>query len=236
MLDPWTEAAWLPRVPGVAEGVERLAVREVADRVYGHGEARRCSGADDLHQGFAARDLDPGSVEHAGCLRAERPVHERFQVADANEVVAEAAPEIDRGQLRHLLCRQGLPDAQAERALVAEALPNSECSEPPVFVVHRGHAAPAGDPEPSASRLDELVLGGAHECVAEVPGAFLAQDARRRSARVALDDSAGDLELPVGSSERRRVEPERVVVAGHQGGRHVAGDAVEGLPRRLDRR
>src|SRR5204863_8583095 len=32
------------------------------------------------------------------------------------------------------------------------------------------------------------------------------------------------------------VQPERVVVARHQGGRHVAGDLVERLLRRLDRR
>ena len=57
----------------------------------------------------------------------------------------------------------------------------------------------------------------------------------RLAVRVPLDHAAGHLEVGVGQRERRGVDPERVVVLGHQRHRHVAGDSVECL-RRLDRR
>src|SRR5207245_7806445 len=58
----------------------------------------------------------------------------------------------------------------------------------------------------------------------------------RLAAFVSDDDTAGDLEVAVRVPERRRVEPERVVVPGHQGGGDVAGDPVEVLLGRLDLR
>ena len=88
----------------------------------------------------------------------------------------------------------------------------------------------------SREAVDHLVLRRAHVGVAEVPGALLAEDAGRLAVRVPLDDAAGNLEVGVGQRECRGVDPERVVVLGHQRHRHVAGDSVECLLRRLDRR
>ena len=72
--------------------------------------------------------------------------------------------------------------------------------------------------------------------VTEVPGALLTEHAGRLTALVADDDTALHLEVAVRVRERRRVQPERVIVARHQSGRRVAGDAVERLLRRLRRR
>ena len=183
-----------------------------------------------------ARDLDAGAVEHPCCLRAERAVHERLQVADPNEVVAEAAADPERRELVHLLGGDRLPHAQVQRAFLAEALPDAERAEPAVLVVDRGDAARDRDAHAFAGGLDHLVLGRPHVLVAEVPGALLAQHAGRLAALVADDDTALDLEVAVRVRERGRVQPERVVVAGDQRGRRVAGDAVERLLRRLGRR
>jgi hypothetical protein len=87
-----------------------------------------------------------------------------------------------------------------------------------------------------AAGIHQLVLGRPHVGVAEVPGALLAQDAGRLALLVALDDASRHLQLRVRARERRRVEPEGVVVLGHEGDRHVARDGVEGLLRRLDGR
>src|SRR5439155_2504837 len=117
------------------ECVECLAVGEVADRVDSDGKSRRRAAADDLDERFAAGDLDAGAVEHAGGLRAERAVHERLQIANADEVVPEAAPDSKRGELVHLFRGQRLPDAEVERAFLAQALPDAERAEPAVLVV-----------------------------------------------------------------------------------------------------
>src|SRR5712691_1211782 len=77
MLDARSEAEWLPHAARLLEGVECLAVGEVADRVHGDGESCGCAAADDLRQLLATGDLDTGAVEHASRLRSERPVHER---------------------------------------------------------------------------------------------------------------------------------------------------------------
>ena len=107
-------------------------------------------------------------------------------------------------------------------------------AEPAVLVVHGGHSAGRGDPESFAHRVDELVVGPEQEAVAEPPRRLLAQDAGRLAVGVDLDDASLDLEIAVRLGERGRVEPERVVVAGHERGRRVAGDRVELLPRGLD--
>ena len=69
-----------------------------------------------------------------------------------------------------------------------------------------------------------------------MPGALLAQHTGRLAPLVADDDTALGLEVAVRVRQRRRVEPERVVVARHQRGRRVARHTVERLLRRLDRR
>ena len=129
-----------------------------------------------------------------------------------------------------------LPDPQVQRALVLEALEDAQRAEPAVLVVHGHDPAGQGERDRLAGGVHHLVLGRAHVGVAEVPRALLAEHARRLAVLVPLDDAAGDLELGVGEGERGRVDPERVVVLGHQRHGHVAGDGVECLLRRLDRR
>jgi hypothetical protein len=65
--------------------------------------------------------------------------------------------------------------------------------------VHGGHAAGRRDSQPLAHGFDELVVLGEQVAVPELPGGFLAQDARRLAALVQLDDSALDLEIAVRS-------------------------------------
>jgi hypothetical protein len=67
-----------------------------------------------------------------------------------------------------------------------------------------------------------------------MPGALLAQHAGRLALLVALDDSAGNLEVAVRVGEGGGVEPERVVVARHECGGNVAGDGVEVVLGRVD--
>ena len=117
-----------------------------------------------------------------------------------------------------------------------QALEDPQRAQPAVLVVHGHDSAGQRERDRLARGVDHLVLGRADVGVAEVPGAFLAEDARRLAVLVPLDHAAGHLELGVGEGERRGVDPERVVVLGHQRDRHVAGDSVERLLRRLDRR
>src|SRR5438552_260402 len=131
---------------------------------------------------------------------------------------------------------QRLPDAELERALLAQPLPDAEGAEPAVLVVHGRDSAGHGDAYPLARRLDQLVLRRPDVRVAEVPGALFPQHAGRLAGGIANDHAAFDLEIAVRTGERGRVEPQRVVVPGHQGGGPVAGDPVERLLRRLDRR
>ena len=114
VLDAVAQAERLPRGARLLEGVECLPVREIADRVDGDRQPRRGAAADDLRELFLARDLHAAAVEHARCLRAERPVHERLQVADAHEVVAEAAREVQGLEVAHLFGRDRLPDPEVQ--------------------------------------------------------------------------------------------------------------------------
>ena len=90
---------------------------------------------------------------------------------------------------------QRLPDAQAERSLVLEALEDAQRAEPAVLVVHGDDAARERERDRLAAGVDHLVLGRPDVGVAEVPRALLAQDARRLAALVALDDAARHLQL-----------------------------------------
>ena len=60
----------------------------------------------------------PGAVEQPRGLGAERPVHERLDVADPEEVVAEARADADLGERVDVLVGERLPDAERERAFV----------------------------------------------------------------------------------------------------------------------
>ena len=110
VLDARAQAARPPQLTGRLEGVERLAVRTIADRVDGERPAGLGRAAHDLGELAAARDADARAVEHPGGARAKRAVHERLQVADPEEVVADPGGEAELGELAEPLVRQRLPD------------------------------------------------------------------------------------------------------------------------------
>jgi hypothetical protein len=153
-------------------------------------------------------------------------------------VISTPEPSSSRavGELVGLLRRQGLPDPQRQQTLVLELLPEAQRPEPAVLVVDGRDAARVRELDAGAHRLDVLVVRDLEVRVAEVPARLLAQDAGRLAALVELDHAAGNLEVAVRARERRRVEPDRVGVARHQRHRGLAGDVVEHLARRLDRR
>ena len=97
------------------------------------------------------------------------------------------------------------------------------------------HAATGGYAKPLAHRVDELVVGHPQVAVPELPCGLLAENAGRRAALVALDDTSFHFELAAGQSERRGVEPERVVVVGEERRRYLARHGVERLLRRFAR-
>jgi hypothetical protein len=68
VLDPLPQAERLPLRLRLLERVERVAVREVADRVDRDREPGFRATPDDLRELLAARDLDAGPVEHSSRL------------------------------------------------------------------------------------------------------------------------------------------------------------------------
>ena len=83
------------------------------------------------------------------------------------------------------------------------------------------------------SDLDPLLLGDGREQLAEAPGGFLAEDAGRLAALVALDDSAPLRRDPLCQSEGSRVQPEGMEILRPQCGRSGSRDLVQRLFRRL---
>ncbi len=233
VLDARTQTARLPRVARTFERVERVAVRAVADRVHADRPAGLGARAHDLRELVAARDLHAAAVEHQCGLRAERPVHEDLQVADAQQRRSEPAAQRERTELRQLLVRNGLPHAQRQRAHLLEPLPQSRRAEPAVLVVDAGDAARVRELHADAHRVDVLVVGDAQVPLLEPPRRLFAKHAGRLAVRVALDDAAVDVEVAAGERERGRVEPERVVVLRDQQRGALAGDRVEIVPRRI---
>ena len=117
-------AAPVSRVSSKASSASRFARSPIACTATGSPAA--APRADDLRELVAARDLHARAVEHPRRLRAERPVHERLQVADAEEVVAEAASGCRaRRASVELLVRERLPDAERQRASLARAAARS---------------------------------------------------------------------------------------------------------------
>src|SRR5204863_2572733 len=135
------------------ERVERLAVGPIADRVYGHREPDLRAAPHDPLELLAARDLDAASVEHPRRARSERAVHEGLEVADADERAPESAPDPDRRQLFDLIVGERLPDAQRERALRLEPLPDAQRPEPAVLVVDGRDSARVGEANAFAGGL-----------------------------------------------------------------------------------
>ena len=94
------------------EGVERPPVGEVADRVDGDRQAGPGAATDDdPRKLLVADDLDAGAVEHRAPSGAERPVQERLDVPEPEQVVPEAGREAEPLEPIELLQRQRLPDA-----------------------------------------------------------------------------------------------------------------------------
>ena len=118
VLDPLAEAARAPFVLRLLERVEGPPVGEVADRVDRDRKAGAGAAADDVDELLVADDLDAGAVEHERRAGAERPVQERLDVPDPQQVVAEARREADLLQALEVVPREGLPDPEAQRALV----------------------------------------------------------------------------------------------------------------------
>ena len=233
MLDPMAEAEWLPDVAGRLEGVERLAVRAVADRVHADGPAEPGALAHDLGELLAARDGHAGAVEHPCRLRAERPVHERLEVTDPQVARLRSRSGSRAPRAREAVRRDGLPDAEGEAVARRDPLEDPRRSQPAVLVVDRDDAAAGGDAQPVARRIDELVLGRHRDPSAELPRGLLADDSGRRAGLVALDDAAVHLEVALGPRERCGVEPGGVVVLREEERGCVARDRVERLRRRL---
>ena len=231
MLDPLAQAARLPNVARALEGVERGAVGRIADRVHADRPARLGAVAHDLLELLARRDHDTAAVAHPGGLRAERPVHERLQVAEPEQGRACAAAEAQLAEVADPLGRCRLPDAERQAALLLEPLPEADRAEPAVLVVQRRDAAPGRDLDALAHRLDVLLGRHLDEARLEAPRRLLVEHAGRLAGLVPDDDAALDLEVAARERERGRVEPERVVVLGDQHRRPVAHDLVERLPR-----
>jgi hypothetical protein len=181
-------------------------------------------------------DLDAAAVEHPRGLRAQRPVHEGLQVADAEHRVAEAAAQPEASQLLDPVGRERLPDAQRQRTDSRERVPVAERADPAVLVVDGRNSPRRCDFAPLAHRVDVLVGRDVDVSVAEAPARLFAEDARRLTALVALDDAAVHVELvAVRPGQRRRVDPQRVRVVGEQRDGHMTSDLVERFLRRLRR-
>ena len=133
-----------------------------------------------------------------------------------------------------MVVRKRLPDAQGERAVLGQPLPETGSAEPAILVVDGGHAPRRDDPQALAHRVDELVVRRGQVPVSEPPRGLLAQNARRLAVLVELDHASSHLEVPVRGGKPGRVQPERVVVARHESHRRVTGHRVERLPGRLD--
>ena len=109
----------MPLLLRLLVGVERAPVCEVADRVNGDRKAGLALRSHDLDELFVADDLDAVSVEHERRARAERPVQERLDVLDPEQIVAEARREADAFEVLELIPGKRPPDAQVERAFLA---------------------------------------------------------------------------------------------------------------------
>ncbi len=214
-----------------ASSASRFARSPIACTPTGQPALRRP--ANDLRELLAARDPDAGAVEHPRGLGAERPVHEHLQVAEPEEVVAEAGADTERVELRQLLVRERLPDPKGQPSAVPQALEDLGRPDPAVLVVH-GRDAPAVRELHAGTRdVQPLVLGDGGKPLTKAPRGLLAQHAGRFAILVALDDSAFGVEIPLCEGECRRVQPQRVQILRPERGRSVTCGLVERVLRRL---
>ena len=196
VLDPLAKSERRPLVARRLEGVERLAIRAVADRMDSDRPPDPRPRADDLGELLAARDHHARAVEHPGGLGAERPVHERLQVADAEEVAPDARVHPEGLELGDALVGDGLPDAEREPVALGDALEDARRAEPAVLVVDRDDASGRRGAEALARGVDELVLLRHRKARPELPGGLLAQDPGQLSALVPLDDPSSTWRSP----------------------------------------
>ena len=173
-------AAPVSRVCSKASSASRFA--QVADRVHGDREAARRAPARMISTSSSRLVIcDARAVEQARGLRAERAVHERLEVADA-----------EHGRRRSRTCRcrarasaldlvggDRLPDAQRAASPrsssrcqrpSAPSQPSLSCTE----VTPRAAASSA-----LSHSLDLLVRRATSRCVTEAPRRLLAQHAGR---------------------------------------------------------
>src|SRR5205823_720600 len=209
VLDARPQLPARPDVVRALEGVECVAVRAVADRMDRDGETTLGRTDDRFRELVAARDLDAGAVEHARGLRAERAVHERLDIPEAEQVVAERAVQWEREERVELVLRMRLPDAQREVALVREPLENAERTEPAVLVVDGGHAArgrelPSSAPLPATSRRSASRVRGASVRARRAPPPPRRARAPRRATACPRAGSAAARAPTSGSAHGRR--------------------------------
>ena len=81
MLDSRPQATCRPQLARLLEGVEGVAVGEVADRVDGNGKPCGGRAPDDVRELLLARDLDPRPVEVVGPEGASLGIVDREAVA-----------------------------------------------------------------------------------------------------------------------------------------------------------
>ena len=123
------------RVASNASSAFRFAWSPIACTPTGQPALR--AAADDLLELLARGDLDARPVGEQRRSRAERPVHEALQVADPEELVAEAGAERERRRAVEEVVRDRAPDPQREVPLVAQPLEDAGRAEPAVLVVDR---------------------------------------------------------------------------------------------------
>ena len=187
----------------------------------------------------ALSDLDARAVEQPRGARAERAVHERLQVAEPQQVVAEAGAQPERLRARRAARTAADCQTRSVRPPSARRRWNSSSapSQPSLSWMAVTPRALASAQRRRAWPRGTRRADGADEAVAERPRRHLAQDAGRLAVLVGLHDAARARQVAVGPRERRAEEPQRVVVARHQRDRHAPGRrASSSLPCRLDRR
>ena len=158
---------------------------------------------------------------------AQCAVHEHLEVAEAQPLVAEARAQTQLAQTRKAVRGLRLPHAQRELPVLLQRCEGLEGAHPAVLVVNGGHAPRGGDGQAQPGCLDHLVLRRDQVAVAKAPGRVLAQDPQGLAVLIALDDPAGHVQRRVRPGQGGAVEPERVVVLGHQRHGHLARDPVE---------
>ena len=177
------------RVASNASSASRFARSPIACTPTGQPGARRSRMTSASSSPLVIRT--PRAVEHPRGLRAERAVHEHLQVADPQEVVADARAEPERLELAEPLVRAPTARHAASAASrswmrwkIAARRASRPCRGSRSTPRLRRCGAPRASPRPTRPR------SASRSARAEPPGRLLAQDAGRLARLVALDDAA----------------------------------------------